>query len=275
MKKGILVIISAILVVVLAACGASDATAEKKEKTTTLVIGASNVPHAEILEKAKPILKKEGIILDIKKYQDYILPNKNLADGELDANYFQHIPFLELSNKENDTDLVNAGKIHIEPFGIYSAKYKNVADVKDGATILISNNVAEHGRILMLLETKGLVKIKDSVKNKVDATLDDIENTKHLKFLNQIDPGLLAKAYKNDEADLYAINTNYALDAGLQPTEDALILEAADSPYANVIAVRKEDKNKAAIKKLVEVLHSKEIQDFITEKYEGAVVPVK
>ncbi|WP_413522253.1 MetQ/NlpA family ABC transporter substrate-binding protein [Brochothrix thermosphacta] len=274
MKKIILGLVSVILLVVLAACGNSEA-GKDKEKETTLVIGASNVPHAEILEKAKPILEKEGVKLDIKKYQDYILPNKNLADGEIDANYFQHIPFLDLSNKENKTDLVNAGKIHIEPFGIYSSKYKSVGDVKEGSTILISNNVAEHGRILMLLEKKGLVKIKDSVNNKVNATLKDIDNVKKLKFLNQIDPGLLAKAYQNDEADLYAINTNYALDAGLKPKDDALILEDSDSPYANIIAVKKEDENKPAIKKLVKVLHSKEIQDFITEKYKGAVLPVK
>lgn len=274
MKKIILGLVSVILLVVLAACGNSEA-GKDKEKETTLVIGASNVPHAEILEKAKPILEKEGVKLDIKKYQDYILPNKNLADGEIDANYFQHIPFLDLSNKENKTDLVNAGKIHIEPFGIYSSKYKSVGDVKEGSTILISNNVAEHGRILMLLEKKGLVKIKDSVDNKVNATLKDIDNVKKLKFLNQIDPGLLAKAYQNDEADIYAINTNYALDAGLKPKDDALILEDSDSPYANIIAVRKEDENKPAIKKLVKVLHSKEIQDFITEKYKGAVLPVK
>lgn len=269
MKKIIFGVLTAAIVLTLAACGSNDA----KDKETKLVVGASNVPHAEILEKAKPILKKEGIDLEIKKYQDYILPNKNLADGELDANYFQHIPYLDQYNKDNKTDLINAGKIHIEPFGIYSEKYKKVSDIKEGSTILISNSTADQGRILMLLEKEGLVKIKDSVKDKVTATINDIDNVKKLKFLNQIDPGLLAQAYKNNEADLYAINTNYAIDAGLNPQKDALILEDSDSPYANIVAIRKEDKNNKNLKKLIDVLHSKEIQKFIEDKYNGAVLP--
>lgn len=271
MKKLILSLVTVLVLVTLAACGNGDA----KKDSAKLVVGASNVPHAEILEKAKPLLAKEGVELEIKKYQDYILPNKQLASGDLDANYFQHIPYLEQYNRDNGTDLVSAGKIHIEPFGIYSEKYHKVSEIKEGATILISNSTADQGRILMLLEQEGLVKINDSVKDKVTATIKDIDNIKHLKFLNQVDPGLLAQAYKNDEADLYAINTNYAIDAGLQPTEDALILEASDSPYANIVAVNKADKDNANIKKLIKVLHSKEIQDFITAKYEGAVLPTK
>ncbi|EUJ42036.1 MetQ/NlpA family ABC transporter substrate-binding protein [Brochothrix campestris] len=272
MKKIILSLVTVLVLVTLAACGGND---DAKKDSAKLVVGASNVPHAEILEKAKPLLAKEGVELEIKKYQDYILPNKQLASGDLDANYFQHIPYLEQYNKDNETDLVSAGKIHIEPFGIYSAKFKKVSDIKDGATILISNSTADQGRILMLLEQEGLVKINDSIKDKVTATIKDIDNIKHLKFLNQVDPGLLAQAYKNEEADLYAINTNYAIDAGLQPTEDALILENSDSPYANIVAVNKADKDNANIKKLIKVLHSKAIQDFITDKYEGAVLPTK
>ncbi|GGL41705.1 MetQ/NlpA family ABC transporter substrate-binding protein [Sporolactobacillus putidus] len=272
MKKKILILSLILSVIfVMTACGKSSGNASGTQ--TTLVVGASPVPHAEILRKAAPILKKEGINLDIKVFQDYVLPNKALASKQIDANYFQHIPFLNLYNKQNHTDLVSAGKIHIEPFGIYSKKYKKVSDIKDGATVQISNNKAEQGRILLLLESKGLVKIKPGV-DKITATLNDIDNIKHLKFLQPIDPALLPKAYENNAADLFAINTNYALQANLNPKKDALILEGSQSPYANIIAVRKGDENKKAVKELVKVLHSKAIQDFINTKYKGAVLPV-
>jgi D-methionine transport system substrate-binding protein len=265
------------LVLVLAACGKSTSGNAANQ---TLTVGASAVPHAEILKRAIPLLKKKGIDLKVKVFQDYVLPNKALTSKQLDANYFQHIPYLDLYNKQHNTDLVNAGKIHIEPFGIYSKKYKDVSSIKDGATVQISNNKAEQGRILLLLQTKGLVKIKSGI-DPVAATLDqkngkykDFDNIKHLKFLQPIDPAILPKAYQHSAADLFAINTNFALQAHLDPKKDALILEGASSPYANIIAVRKGDQNKKAIKELVNVLHSKTIQDFITKHYKGAVLPV-
>ncbi|MCI1858786.1 MAG: MetQ/NlpA family ABC transporter substrate-binding protein [Sporolactobacillus sp.] len=259
------------LIIVLAGCGNSSSGAAQKQ--TNLLVGASAVPHAEILKKAVPLLKKKGINLKVKVFNDYVLPNKALAAKQLDANYFQHIPYLDLYNKQHGTHLVNAGKIHIEPFGIYSKKYKSVGQIKDGATVQISNNKAEQGRILLLLQSKGLVKIKPGVDG-VSATLKDIDNSKHLKFLQPIDPALLPKAYEHSAADLFAINTNFALQAKLQPKKDALILEGSKSPYANVIAVRKGDEKKKAIKELVRVLHSKTIQNFIDKKYKGAVLPV-
>jgi D-methionine transport system substrate-binding protein len=259
-------------VVVLAACGKGSAGSGNGQ--TTLVVGASAVPHAEILKKATPILKKKGINLKVKVFNDYVLPNKALAAKQLDANYFQHIPYLDLYNKQHHTSLVSAGKIHIEPFGIYSKKYKKISEIKNGSTIQISNNKAEQGRILILLESAGLLKIKPGV-DKINATLNDISNPKHLKFLQPIDPAILPKAYLNNAADLFAINTNFALQAKLDPKKDALILEGGKSPYANIIAVRKGDQNKKAIKTLVQVLQSKDIQNFITQKYKGAVLPVK
>ncbi|MCO7127307.1 MetQ/NlpA family ABC transporter substrate-binding protein [Sporolactobacillus shoreicorticis] len=270
MKKYSVLTVILAFVLILTACGQSSGNSEKNQ---TLTVGASAVPHAEILKKAVPLLKKKGIDLKVKVFQDYVLPNKALASKQLDANYFQHIPYLDLYNKQHNTDLVNAGKIHIEPFGIYSKKYTDVSKIKDGATVQISNNKSEQGRILLLLQSKGLVKIKTGV-DPVSATLKDIDNIKHLKFLQPIDPAILPKAYEHSAADLYAINTNYALQAKLDPKEDALILEGASSPYANIIAVRKGDQNKKAIKELVNVLHSKTIQDFITKKYKGAVLPV-
>lgn len=273
MKKILSLSIILSLILILAACGNSNGSAGSSDKPVTLTVGASAVPHAEILKKAVPLLKKKNIDLKVKVFQDYVLPNKALASKQIDANYFQHIPFLDLYNKEHNTNLVNAGKIHIEPFGIYSQKYKKVSDIKDGATVQISNNKAEQGRILLLLESEGLVKIKSGVDG-VSATLKDIDNVKHLKFLQPIEPALLPKAYEHNTADLFAINTNFALQADLKPKKDALILEGAKSPYANIIAVRKGDENKKAIKELVSVLHSKTIQDFINTKYKGAVLPV-
>ncbi|MBO9130718.1 methionine ABC transporter substrate-binding lipoprotein MetQ [Bacillus sp. 165] len=266
MKKVLLTVI-AVFVLALAACGG-------KKDENTLVVGASNVPHAEILEKAKPLLEKKGVKLEIKKFQDYILPNKALADKELDANYFQHIPYLKSQMKENGYKFKNAGGIHIEPIGIYSKKYKSLQELPNGATVIMSNSVADHGRALTLLQAQGLIKLKDGVDTTTATVKDIAENKKELQFKTDIEAGLLPKVYENNEGDIVLINTNYAIDAGLNPLKDAIAIEGADSPYVNIIAVREGDEDKQAIQELVEVLRSKEIQDFIKEKYKGAVVPV-
>lgn len=267
MKKLLFTGLIAVIVFALSAC--SGSSSQKK-----IVVGASNVPHAEILEQAKPILAKEGIDLEIKKFQDYVLPNKALADKELDANYFQHTPYLDKENQEKGYNLVSVGKIHIEPMGIYSKKYKNLKDLPNGATIVMGNNIAEQGRMLNVLQTAGIIKLKDGV-DIVKATIKDVvDNPKNLKFKTDIEPGLLTKVYENNEADATFINANYAIDAGLNPVKDAIAVESSSSPYANLIAVRKGDENRAEIKELVKVLHSKEIQDFINTKYKGAVIPV-
>ncbi|KYD29432.1 MetQ/NlpA family ABC transporter substrate-binding protein [Parageobacillus toebii] len=276
MKKWISALFAVVLVLALAACGGNNnADGGKKEgKLTKLVVGASNVPHAEILEKAQPILKEKGIDLKIVTFQDYVLPNKALADKEIDANYFQHIPYLEAQKKEHGYDFVNAGGIHIEPIGLYSKKYKSLEELPDGATIIMSNSVADHGRILSMLQEKGLIKLKEGI-DKTKATVKDIvENPKHLKFEADVEAGLLPQIYKNGEGDAVLINANYALDAGLDPAKDPIAVESPkDNPYVNIIAVRKGDENRKEIKTLVEVLQSKEIQDFIKEKYKGAVIP--
>ncbi|GGI15983.1 MetQ/NlpA family ABC transporter substrate-binding protein [Gottfriedia solisilvae] len=262
-----------VLALSLAACGNGENEAGGKGNKE-LVVGASNVPHAVILEEAKPLLKKEGIDLKIVKFQDYVLPNKALESKELDANYFQHIPYLESQMKENGYKFENAGGIHIEPIGVYSQKYKSLDDLPKGATIIMSSSVADHGRMLSLLQQEGLIKIAEGV-DPTTATIKDIaENPKNLKFKADVEAGLLPKVYQNKEGDAVLINTNYAIDAGLNPMKDAIALEGKESPYVNIIAVREGDKDKKEIKALVKVLHSKEIQDFIIEKYEGAVVPV-
>ncbi|MGD6902016.1 MetQ/NlpA family ABC transporter substrate-binding protein [Bacillus infantis] len=280
MKKWLSLILALAVALVISACGTSEDNADGgnadsgKEETSKLIVGASNVPHAEILEEAKPLLEEKGVELEVVTFQDYILPNQALNSGELDANYFQHIPYLEAQIEENDYDFVNAGGIHIEPIGVYSKKYKSLDELPDGAKVLMSNSVADHGRILTMLEKEGLITLKEGV-DKIKATIDDIEtNEKNLEFDTEYEASLLPQIYNNDEGDAVLINSNYAIDAGLNPIEDSIAIEDKESPYVNVIAVNSGDEDKEAVKALVEVLHSKEIQDFILEKYEGAVVPV-
>lgn len=275
MKKLLAGLFLSVLVLALAACGAGKKEDTNGTENVTLKVGASNVPHAVILEQAKPILAKQGIDLEIATYQDYVLPNQDLEAKEIDANYFQHIPYLEKEIKDKGYDFVNAGGIHIEPIGIYSKKYKSLDDLPEGATILLSNSVADHGRMLSLLEAKGLIKLKDGV-DKTSAELKDIEeNPKKFKFDANTGPEMLVQMYENDEGDAVLINSNYAIDNGLNPMEDSISLEDKESPYVNIITVRAGDETKPEIKKLVEVLTSKEIQDFIVKKWEGSVVPVK
>ncbi|CAH0137701.1 Methionine-binding lipoprotein MetQ [Peribacillus simplex] len=275
MKKFLGFALILVLSIALAACGSekdkSGSDTEKESKK--LVVGASNVPHAEILEEAKPLLKEKGIELEIETFQDYVLPNKALNDKELDANYFQHIPYLEGQIKENGYDFVNAGGIHIEPIALYSQKYKSIDKLPEGATIIMSSSVADHGRALSLLEKNGLITLKEGIDKTTATTKDIVENKKNFKFDADYEAALLPKIYESGEGDAVLINSNYAIDAGLNPLEDSIAIEDSESPYVNVIAVNKGDENKEAIKTLVEVLHSKEIQDFILKEYKGAVVP--
>ncbi|WP_330948937.1 MetQ/NlpA family ABC transporter substrate-binding protein [Virgibacillus sp. MG-45] len=259
----------------LAACGTSgDKSAAGDKESKEITVGASSEPHAEILEQAKPLLEEKGITLNIDPYQDYILPNDDLASGKLDANYFQHIPYLKQTVKDTGYDLDYIAGIHIEPMGVYSKDIQSIDAIPEETEVLLSNSVSDHGRVLALFEKAGLIKLKDGVE-KAAATIDDIvENPKKLKFSPDYEAALLPEFYHSEKNVLTAINTNYAIGAGLNPLEDALFIEDEDSPYVNVLAVKTEDKENANLKQLVEVLHSKEIQDFILEKYKGAVVPV-
>jgi D-methionine transport system substrate-binding protein len=282
MKKLAGFLSAAFLSLALVACGQTEEkpveqntgdTAENAE-VVKLVIGASNVPHAEILEEAAPLLLEQGIEIEIVRFQDYVLPNKSLADKELDANYFQHIPYLTAQNEENNYGFVNAGGIHIEPIGVYSQKYKSLEELPEGAEIIMSSAVPDHGRILAMLQEKGLVTLKEGVG--ITATLEDIiENPKNFKFNDRIEASLLAQAYLNGEGDAVLINSNYALGAGISPGKDAIALESSDvtNPYVNVIAVRGGDESRPEIQKLVEVLQSEAIHHFILDKWGGDVVP--
>ncbi len=282
MKKLISVVLVAVLVLALAACGTKKDSEDKNTssgdgdaKENKLVIGASNTPHAIILEQAKPLLKEKGIDLVIETYTDYVMPNQDLDSGDIDANYFQHIPYLELQIADNDYKFVNAGGIHIEPIGVYSKKYKSLEKLPDGATILMSNSITDHGRVLAMLESKGLIKLADGIDKTAAEVKDIVDNPKNIKFDANYEPALLPQLYNNDEGDAVLINSNFAIDNGLNPLEDSIAIEDSESPYVNIIAVREGDENKEKIKKLIEVLKSQEIQDFILEKWEGAIVPVK
>ncbi|KIL42655.1 MetQ/NlpA family ABC transporter substrate-binding protein [Jeotgalibacillus soli] len=281
MKKWLATAFAATSIFALAACGSDEEAtnnggAEESDEPVELVVGASNVPHGEILEEAKPLLAERGIDLQIELYQDYIFPNTDLDSGEIDANYFQHVPYLNsvLAEEGNDYDFVNAGAIHIEPIAVYSQKYDSLDELPDGATILMRNAVGEHGRILSVFEEEGLIKLDPEV-DKVTASFEDIiENPKNLNFEADYEASLLVQLYENNEGDAVVINSNYAIDAGLSPINDSIAIEKSESPYANIITVRAGDENREEIKTLVEVLTSEEIQDFINEKYEGSVIPV-
>lgn len=275
MKKVLGFIFTLSLVLVLTACGGSpDKTSSSKDDNKELVVGASNTPHAQILEQAKPILKEKGIDLKIVKYTDYVMPNKALEEGDLDANYFQHKPYLELEEKEKGYKFADVGAIHIEPMGIYSKKVKDIKDLKDGAQVLLSNSKSDWPRVIGIFVDNGLLTLKDGVKAQ-DATFDDIkDNPKNLKFKYDFDPAYLMTAYNNEEGDVVAINSNFVVDQGLNPSKDAIAIESKDSPYANIVVTTEEKKDDKNIKELVNVLHSKEIQDYITKEWDGAVVPV-
>lgn len=262
----------------LAGCGSNDTPTTSQpttgEESQVLKVSATLDPHAKILEFVKPILKEDyNIDLEITVLDDYYIFNKALDAKEVDANYFQHEVFFDNEVESNGYNIVNAGGIHIEPFGFYSKKIKSIDELADGATIVISNSYSDHGRILKILADEGLITLKEGV-NVVDATVEDIvDNPKNLQFV-EVKPELLSVTYDNDEGDLVAINGNYAMQAGLNPSQDALILEKADSsnPYVNIVATHADLKDDARINALVEVLKSDAVKEFIASTYQGSVI---
>ncbi|GKQ43194.1 lipoprotein [Companilactobacillus sp. RD055328] len=256
-----------LLIVLLTGC-----TSQKPKNRLT--VGASSIPHAEILRHIKPALKKEGIDLEIKVFNDYVLPNAALDAEELDANYYQHIPYMNKSNKDNGYDLVSAGKIHLEPLGLYSKRVKKISDVKNGATVLVSSSRADWGRVLSILEQNGILTLKPGTNIETADFKDIKDNPKNLKFKYSFDPKILPELYKNDEGDLIAINSNFAVQAKIDP-KSAVAIESTDSPYSNVVAVNKSDKNKKNIELLVRELKKDSTQKWILKKWKGAVLPVK
>ena len=248
---------------------AAALTAGLAQAGEKLVVAATPVPHAEILELIKPTLAKEGVDLEVKVFTDYVQPNVQVAEKHLDANYFQTLPYLESFNKGKGTNLVTVIGVHVEPFGGYSKKVKNLSELKDGATIAIPNEGSNSGRALILLQKAGLIELKDPT-NAVSTPKDIAKNPHNFKF-KELESALLPRVL--DQVDLDMINTNYALEAGLNPATDALIIEGADSPYVNFLVARPDNKDSDAIQKLAKALTSPEVKAFIVQKYKGAVVP--
>ena len=248
---------------------AAALTAGLAQAGEKLVVAATPIPHAEILELIKPTLAKEGVDLEIKVFTDYVQPNVQVGEKRLDANYFQTLPYLESFNKGKGTNLVTVIGVHVEPFGGYSKKVKNLSELKDGATIAIPNEGSNSGRALILLQKAGLIELKDPT-NAVSTPKDIAKNPHNFKF-KELESALLPRVL--DQVDLDMINTNYALEAGLNPATDALIIEGADSPYVNFLVARPDNKDSDAIQKLAKALTSPEVKAFIEQKYKGAVVP--
>ena len=251
----------------------ADIKPDDQKANVVLKVGANITPHSEILEEAKPLLEAKGITLEIVKLEDSITPNTGVIEGSLDANYFQHVPYLEQFNKENGSDLVSIGAIHYEPFGIYAGKTTDLSALPDGALVAVPNNVTNEARALLLLAQEGLLTLKDDAG--INATVEDIvENPKNIQF-KELAPEQLVAALP--DVEVAVINGNYAIEGGLHVSQ-ALAVEANDGlaaqTYGNIIATSPDKKDNAALKTLVEVLQGPEIKAFIEGKYDGAVVPL-
>ncbi|EKP4838818.1 MetQ/NlpA family ABC transporter substrate-binding protein [Campylobacter upsaliensis] len=232
-----------------------------------IVVAATPVPHAEILNQAKEDLEKEGYTLEVKEFTDYVLPNLATDNGEVDANFFQHTPYLEEFNKSKGTKLVKVANIHIEPMAVYSKKYKNFNELKDGAKIAVPNDPTNESRALDIIAKTGLVSFNDkALKTPIDIT----QNPKNIKFI-ELKAAQLPRALS--DVDVAVINSNYALLANLNPVKDSIFIEDKDSPYVNILVVKEGKDQEPKIKALVKALQSEKIKKFIEEKYNGAVIP--
>ena len=289
MKKKIFALsLALILALSLAACGGKDSGGSAPADTQTpadsapedsapagsaetvkLSVAASPTPHAEILKQCVDILKEQGIELVVNEYADYVVPNTAVEDGDEDANYFQHVPYLDNFNAERGTHLVSVAGVHIEPMGLYAGNSASLDAIPDGGKVAVPNDPTNEGRALLLLEAQGIIKLTDS--SNLAATPKDIaENPKNLEFVELEAANVPANL---DEVDIAAINSNYALGAGLNPVEDALVIEAADSPYVNVLVVKEGSENSEAVQALVKALQSDTVKDYINNTFGGAVVP--
>jgi len=266
MKKLLLALAALLALAGCSSSGSGDAAGSGSQK---LVVAATAVPHAEILKQVKPLLAKEGVELEIKVFADYVQPNTQVAEKAIDLNYFQTKPYLDEFNRQRGTQLTIVTGVHIEPFGAYSRKLENIADLPDGATVTLPNDPSNNSRALLLLAHHGIITLKDP--NDELATQKDITaNPRHLKF-RELEAAMLPRTL--DEVDLALINTNYALAAGLHPTKDALLIERKDSPYVNYLVGRPDNKDDPRVQKLAKALTSPEIKAFIEQKYQGAVLP--
>ncbi len=252
------------------ACGGNSGKEAGKNDSNKLVVGATAVPHAEILGLIKDDLLAEGVELEIKEFSDYTLINAATVDGSIDANFFQHTPFLDSFNASSKTKLVSVGPIHIEPLGLYSKKITKLDELKSGDKVAIPNDETNEARALLLLEDNGIIKVKDRTSTTI-TPIDIVENPLNLEFI-ELDAAQLPRTI--DEVAASVINTNYALDAGFNPSKDAIIIEdGGNSPYANILVVTEGRQNEEAIQKLYKVMTSEKVKKFIEDNYSGAVIP--
>jgi len=264
MKKTLLGLLIVSILFTLFATGCSS-----KKSGSELTVGATPVPHAELLNLVKEDLASQGITLKIVEFTDYVQPNSALISGDIDANFFQHIPYLN-SNGDWTAQLNSAFGVHIEPFGLYSSKINNIDDLPNGASIAIPNDPTNGGRALLLLQSKGLITLKDGAG--LNATSRDINsNPKNFRF-RELEAALLPRSL--NDVDAAAINGNFALQAGFNPINDALIIEGADSPYVNIMVVRKGNEQDPKIIALKNALLSQKVKDYITNNYNGGVVSI-
>ncbi|MCX5413798.1 MetQ/NlpA family ABC transporter substrate-binding protein [Streptomyces sp. NBC_00059] len=280
MRKNIKITAAAAAVAALAfglsACGTDSDPASKGESgasadsSKALVVAASPTPHADILNFVKDNLaEKAGLKLEVKEFTDYVLPNTATENGQVDANFFQHKPYLDDFNKKNNTHIVPVVDVHLEPLGLYSRTVKDLKDIKAGQTIAVPNDTTNEGRALQLLADNGLITVKDGVGT--NAKLSDITDKKGLEF-KEIEAATVPRAL--DDVDAAVINGNYAIEADLQPATDSLALESADSnPYANILAVKEGNEKDARVQKLVKLLNSDEVKTFIEDTYKGSIIP--
>jgi len=254
------------LALVLAACsGSGDGTADG----TTLSVAATAVPHAEILEHVKPVLAREGVNLEVRVFNDYVQPNVQVAEGRMDVNFFQTKPYLDDFNRSRGTQLQTIAGVHVEPLGGYSRKHRTLADLPQGATVAIPSEASNNGRALLVMQKAGLIRLRDPA-NPLASVRDIVANPKNLQ-IRELEAATLPRVL--GEVDLALINTNYALDAGLSPVRDALMIEGADSPYVNYVVGRPGAADDPRVKKLVAVLRSPETRAYIERTYNGAVLP--
>lgn len=283
MKKTLSIILSALLIAGLAGCGTKKDTGTtakaQTENKKVIKVGATPIPHKEILQKVvKPLLEKQGYTLEIVEYNDYVLPNTALAEGELDANFFQHKPYLDNMVKEKNLDLTYTVEVHLEPMAVYSKKIKTIDELKDGAVVAVPNDPTNETRALKILEAQGLFKLKAGVEAATKLDIDKASNTKNIE-IKEVDAAQIPRSLVDFDAAV--INSNYAMKAELIPNTDSIIdasgkhvLESTENnPYNNILAVRKEDKDKPYIKALSDALTSPEVKKFIEDNYKGSVIP--
>lgn len=252
---------------------AADATSAEVESKGTITVAASATPHAEILEAAKPILAEQGWDLEVTIYDDYVLPNEVVESGEFDANYFQHVPYLDSFNEERGTHLVEVGKIHYEPFGIYPGTKASLDDIADGDVIAVPNDTTNEARALLLLQDNGIITLKEGAG--LTATVNDIAENPYNLQIQELAAEQVARV--KDEVAFVVLNGNYALEAGFSVSKDSIAYETSDSEaaktYVNVIVVKEGNEDNEGVKALVDVLKSDEIKDYINATYDGAVIP--